>query len=106
MRMEPKQFSMDQESLKKGNKEMDFDSIMEQIASEFGVPILGEGKLPTKTNSENLRRLQQFIGKVVSAHDKLSDEIAPERRLVGKRGRVAGSNNRPQTAADVLSALK
>ena len=82
------------------------DEVFIYLAKAYGLPIIGEGKLPNKADSVKLRELQTWLGRLVSEHDKLADQVDPSRRLVGKRGRKSGETSSPvKTAADVIARL-
>ena len=78
------------------------------LAETYGLPIIATGEYfaNNKENvSKELRNMQEFIAALVVEHDKLADEKAPNRRLVGKRGRKADGEKKVTTVDDVISRL-
>lgn len=85
----------------------EFTNFKAFLAETYGLPIIGTQEYFANNKeavSKELREMQEFIGKLVSEHDKLADEKAPNRRLVGKRGRKAGSE-KVNTVDDVMKRL-
>jgi hypothetical protein len=85
----------------------EFDTIKKFLAEEFAVPCKGYKNYFDEENeelSDRLRDLQEFVAYMVTLHDSLADEVAPNRRLVGKRGRKAGAE-KIITAEDVMKSF-
>ena len=86
-----------------------FTEIKEFVAETYGLQIIGTRKYFEGKNHQEmsaaLRDLQEFINRVVVEHDKLADEVNPQFRLVGKRGRKASADAKVTTVDDVISRL-
>ena len=90
------------------DKPFTFTEAKGDIARVYGLPIIGTGKYfenSTPEMSKALREFQEFVNAVVVAHDSLADQVAPNRRLVGKRGRKTGGEKKVTTVDDVISRL-
>ena len=86
----------------------EFQTFKNFLAAKYGLAIIGTQDYFDNNKVEvsaQLREMQEFINGLVVEHDKLADEKAPNRRLVGKRGRKAQADKKVTTVDDVMKRL-